>query len=389
MTQYISQECRTDVDIQCTPLTDCTSTEFEEVPELGRMPYMDRDCKAVTPPCDTTVEYLSREPTWNADRVCVPFTPCLENQFEFRPPTVNADRICTNLTSCAANQFESLARSGFLDRECQNITECTEGQQISINATENSNAECEDVVPVSGASGSTDQALGGGATAGIVVVVLIVLTVVVLGVVSSHRSSASLAMPSQDEDSMHVVNNMADDDFYMVEELDVEVAPLSQTFIKKPKARVYEDSEMDDNSVINEMDESSMSAGYDVYSKQKEMQQGYMDVEQPVEYVGSNPGYLDVEAERRRSSNVSGLYQPLSTASLPPMESHAMYNVPVTSYNPASPYPPNTTPGGYPPNTTPSAYTMPMQIVTPQQVAQPLMVAPAPHDDSDEEDTKL
>ena len=70
-------------------------------------------------------EYESESASEYQNRVCTPLTECSSTAWENAPPTYTSDRSCMDLTNCVPTvEYELVAPSATSDRTCKNLTVC-------------------------------------------------------------------------------------------------------------------------------------------------------------------------------------------------------------------------------------------------------------------------
>jgi hypothetical protein len=154
--------------VMCDPDTEYESAAPERRPCRHESRYCatsDRECTAISRPCDLTTEWEYLAPTATTDRVCRELTVCEGDEVEAVAPTSTSDRECSlpegevacrdgqymadagppiycrSIHRCSSHQFEVAAPTETSDRVCQEMTMCRRDEDEVTAPTLNSDGE--------------------------------------------------------------------------------------------------------------------------------------------------------------------------------------------------------------------------------------------------------
>ena len=191
------------------------------------------------------------------DRICRAQTVCTANQFEFAAPWVDpatgqtvADRVCEAVTTCTSGQYQSVAPTATSNRVCRDITVCGDGLVESVAPNATRDRECvpapTDDPALEGSSSSDGSDPAVGAIIGVIIALIVIVLIILLVQHNRSKSAMITADPALSDDVTPIgaVDGTKPTNFWSHEEVDVEVSPIGQEFIKRtPAKHVYDDED--------------------------------------------------------------------------------------------------------------------------------------------------
>lgn len=78
---------------------------------------------------------MSKAPTLTSNRECTPLTNCSASQYVIVPPTPTSNRRCANCSACGTGFFQAHACSALRDTICSPVSNCSSRCEFDSNAT--------------------------------------------------------------------------------------------------------------------------------------------------------------------------------------------------------------------------------------------------------------
>ena len=144
--EFESKEPTLISDRECSQVTECIQdVDYQTAAATNTK---DRTCSGVREPCGNN-EFESQSPTLRVNRTCTDLTECKSSEeYESTPPGIKTNRICSPLEVCNDTQYESKAPEKnsngkyVTQRVCSNIKECNSSEYESASATTTSDRVC-------------------------------------------------------------------------------------------------------------------------------------------------------------------------------------------------------------------------------------------------------
>jgi hypothetical protein len=182
------------------------------------------------------------------------------------------DRVCSAVAECGETEFETTAPGPMNNRVCQNVTVCGANSQELVSPTNTTDRVCELVsapgaIAEAASSTENEDAATLGAIFGVLIACILVAAIILL--VQHKKSSSAMnrgdsaAAAEEDVTPIGAVDGSRPKDFWAFEEVDVEISPIGQEFVKKVKPLAVVEAS-DDSDADSSDDDAQGTSSYNI-----------------------------------------------------------------------------------------------------------------------------